>query len=79
MWFIAALVWGLAIGQRLATRGHSQGLHTMMILPFVLFSGAILAGWGRYSLISIILWLAGLAAMMAMFRYHVTSALDLAF
>lgn len=51
----------------------------MMILPFVLFSGAILAGWRRFGLIAMLLWIAGLAAMMAMFRYHVTSALDLAF
>lgn len=51
----------------------------MMILPFVLFSGAIIAGWRRLSVVAIVLWLAGLAAMMAMFRYHVTSSLDLAF
>lgn len=51
----------------------------MMVLPFVLFSGAILAGWRRSSVLSIWLWMAGLLAMMAMFRYHVTSALDLAF
>jgi len=51
----------------------------MMVLPFVLFSGAIAAGWRRQSRISILLWLLGLAAMLAMFRYHVTSSLDLAF
>lgn len=51
----------------------------MMVLPFVLFSGAIVAGWRRSALLSTLLWFAGLAAMMAMFRYHVTSSLDLDF
>lgn len=51
----------------------------MMVLPFALFSGAILAGWRRAPILAILLWLAGLAVMMAMFRYHVTSSLDLAF
>lgn len=51
----------------------------MMVLPFALFSGAILAGWRRHPVLSILLWIAGLGAMMAMFRYHVTSSLDLEF
>lgn len=51
----------------------------MMVLPFLLFTGAIAAGWRRHGMLSILLWLAGLAAMLAMFRYHVTSSLDLAF
>lgn len=51
----------------------------MMVLPFLLFSGAAFAGWRRAPHLAILFWLAGLVAMMAMFRYHVTSALDLDF
>jgi hypothetical protein len=51
----------------------------MMVLPFALFAGAIMAGWRRQPGFSILLWFAGLAAMLAMFRYHVTGSLDLAF
>ena len=61
---------------------HRNGfdeLRAMMVLPFLLFTGAIAAGWRRHAMLSILLWLAGLAAMLAMFRYHVTSSLDLAF
>lgn len=51
----------------------------MMVLPFFLFSIAIAAGWRRHAWLSVLFWFVGLATMLAMFRYHVTSSLDLAF
>lgn len=51
----------------------------MMVLPFAFFSAAILAGWRRWPVIALLCWVFGVAAMLAMFRYHVSSSLDLAF
>lgn len=51
----------------------------MMVLPFFLFSIAAVAGWRRAGVVSILFWILGLVAMLAMFRYHVTSSLNLAF
>ncbi len=51
----------------------------MMVLPFLLFSVAVFAGWRRAGIVSILFWIFGVASMLAMFRYHVTSSLDLAF
>lgn len=51
----------------------------MMVLPFLFFSGAIYAGWRRSAGLAILFWILGVGAMLAMFRYHVTSSLDLDF
>jgi hypothetical protein len=51
----------------------------MMVLPFAFFTAAIFAGWRRHSWLAIMCWLLGMAATLAMFRYHVSSSLDLAF
>ena len=51
----------------------------MMVLPFVLFSAAALTGWRRSSALAVLFWVLGIVAMLAMFRYHVTSSLDLDF
>ena len=51
----------------------------MMVLPFAFFSAAIFAGWRRWTVIALLCWVFGVASMVAMFRYHVSSSLDLAF
>jgi len=51
----------------------------MMVLPFVFFSAAALTGWRRAGALAILFWILGVVAMVAMFRYHVTSSLDLDF
>ena len=47
-----------------------------MVLLLVL---AVLVCRGAQRGVIISLWLAGVVAMMALFRYHVTTALDLSF
>jgi hypothetical protein len=51
----------------------------MMSLPFFLVVVALLAAWSGFRAVSLGLWVAGLLALLVLFRLHATDVLNLAF